>query len=259
MEKFKAAIFDNLSYWLEFINENRLIITKICNILSKCILPNGIVCIKSYQLYEDDTSHSEAYIAFQSDLKTHGFQIIGTIGIKNKDEDKDEDDFYTLYSKNSNTKSFSDWTGINTQKKTRMPYLDENMINPEFQYIIEFDLFDFINNRIISIDSQNKNNKFIEDKKRNIKLLGTQIEENDEFSPKLLYAYIQQMPLDIQQLMLQELLPYMSQEEQLEILQIDAEAKKADKSLDKVRDRNTICIPNPYGKYLTHTDCKNAK
>ena len=29
---------------------------------------------------------------------------------------------------------------------------------------------------------------------------------------------------------------------------------------NKIIGRNKlVCIPNPYGKYLTHTDCKNAK
>jgi hypothetical protein len=221
MEKFKAAIFDNLSNWLKFIDT--LIIEKICNILSKCILPNGIVCIQSHQWYKLDNG-PVLLKNFNTILQKYKFNKIGTIGIKNEDDSSYKVEFYTLYSIKSDINSFLNWTDINTSDNSMLPYLSMQKTNPYFNYIKESDQFEFINNRIISLDSQNKNNKFIKDKKRN-----------------------------------QELLSDMSQEEQLEMLQIDAEAKKADKSLDKVRDRNTICIPNLNGQYPTYTKCENAK
>ena len=107
MGTIKAARVDNLSYWL-----NLKSINTICNILSNCILPNGIVFIKSYKLYNDDTSYSDLD-SVNTTLGFVHFKIIGTIGIKNEDEGQ----FYTLYSRESDKKSFSDWTGININTK----------------------------------------------------------------------------------------------------------------------------------------------
>ena len=308
MGTIKAARVDNLSYWL-----NLKSINTICNILSNCILPNGIVFIKSYKLYNDDTSYSDLD-SVNTTLGFVHFKIIGTIGIKNKDigiknedededEDEDEGQFYTLYSRESDKKSFSDWTGINinTKDNPMMPYVSRNVINPKFEYIEEATLFEFINTRIISPDLKNKNQIFVVNKQKNIERLQTLIDASVDFNAesldktelKLIYEFIQEMPLDLQTKMLEEIpkkaKPLMLQiaaeakiEEQ-ERLRIEAEATKAEQERlrieaeqpspmlqtvkvseqeigayeypAEVTDSNTICIPNPNGPYDTHIEC----
>ena len=230
MKTIKAVIFDNLSNWLKSIDT--VIIDKICNILSKCILPNGIVCIKSYQLDKLDNG-PWVLKNFHTILQKYKFNKIGTIGIKNEDDTSYKVEFYTLYSIKSDINSFLNWTDINTSDNSMMPYLSMKT-NPHFNYIKESDQFEFINNRIISLDSRNKNMRFVEEKVKNAeRLIDAIVKYETIFKvPQTLIDEFLQFPQTFQHKISQE--------------------------VEKHNQTKYICIPNKEGNFNSQIACETA-
>ena len=168
----KAATFEDLSILLTYLTNPylqnhmtpekcKLLIDKICDILYKCILKDGIVLIESNKLYKEYKANDYLNY-FHRTLQARKFTIIGTIGIKSPEKMVV---YYTLYSKNANTKIISNMEDINTSESSMMPFIyeirsdSENPLskNNHFKYIKESNHLEFIMKRILSSNIQEQN------------------------------------------------------------------------------------------------------
>jgi len=221
MNKFKVAMFDdNLSIFLQYRDTS--IIKQICKILSTYLLPTGIVFIESRKPYTEDIHNVNLMYLdyFHTSLQVHGFKIIGTIGIKNEDENE----FYTLY--------------------CRMPYISSNKANPNFKYIKESSQLEFIMKKILS-DTTIYNNKIL-------------IDYSLYSFPNLYKQRLEEIQDDNNRFMKKEKVDLSyeftdTKEENKQTLQITPKANT------HTNTRDHICIPNLNGQYPTHIECENAK
>ena len=150
-ESFIAAIFDrSLVFWL-----NNIARIKICEILSKHMSYDGIVCVEGIKEIMEEIMDSNPLITdddirkiydFHGRLEYLQFYRIGTIGINTPAQGKN--DYYTLYSKNEHTNIIVDDSTINKTLNNMIPY-KQGHINQTFKYITETTQTQFIKNKII--------------------------------------------------------------------------------------------------------------